>query len=132
MKTKTCTKCKKEYPATTEYFYKSARDGLISRCRACASEDARKLYHRKKNKKVGLDDKCLNLKLIIGEKYKVKYKTGHTYYSGYTEYVATLELVTKDLIGLRHKTGYMETFMLKDLLLKEVEVEIIERNRQNR
>ena len=36
-KTKICTKCKKELPATTEYFYyaKKSKDGLRSWCKDC-------------------------------------------------------------------------------------------------
>lgn len=36
---KCCTKCKQEYPATTEYFNRHTchRDGLASQCRACSS-----------------------------------------------------------------------------------------------
>ena len=39
-KYKTCTKCKKEFPATTEFFYKTknVKCGLISRCKSCHKE----------------------------------------------------------------------------------------------
>lgn len=39
---KTCSKCKIEKPATTEYFYKEqkGRSGLMSRCRICYNEVA--------------------------------------------------------------------------------------------
>ena len=37
---KTCTKCGKEYPATTEYFY-TCKHGLASRCKPCYREDSR-------------------------------------------------------------------------------------------
>lgn len=38
--TKTCSKCKTEYPATTEYFSQknSSKDGLDGRCKACHRE----------------------------------------------------------------------------------------------
>ena len=38
---KTCTKCKEEYPATTEYFrkYKKSLDGLSPICGECHSAD---------------------------------------------------------------------------------------------
>ena len=44
---KRCTKCKIEYPATTEYFYKQigGKYGLHSQCKKC-----RKLYERKRYK----------------------------------------------------------------------------------
>ena len=41
--TKTCNKCKKEYPATVEYFHRSkkSKDGLVNDCKKCACERAR-------------------------------------------------------------------------------------------
>ena len=47
---KTCTKCGKEYPATTAYFYKhkNGRGGLTPRCKKCL-DPATKRY-AKKNK----------------------------------------------------------------------------------
>lgn len=43
MTTKACAKCGRELPATTEFFHRSSRhgDGLNSRCKDCASADAR-------------------------------------------------------------------------------------------
>jgi len=40
IKTKRCTLCEKEFPATLEYFYeqKSCRDGLNSRCKTCSNK----------------------------------------------------------------------------------------------
>jgi len=42
-KSKTCTKCGKEYPATLEYFHKEVRckSGLGSRCKSCTRKYAR-------------------------------------------------------------------------------------------
>jgi hypothetical protein len=37
---KKCTKCKKSFPATLEYFHKY-RDGLKSRCKTCANTQSR-------------------------------------------------------------------------------------------
>lgn len=41
---KVCTKCKKEYPATTEYFTpnKTYKQGLFSWCKACVNNYSRK------------------------------------------------------------------------------------------
>ena len=38
--TKTCTKCKKEFPATSEYFHRHSgrKDGLNEICKECSSE----------------------------------------------------------------------------------------------
>jgi len=51
MITKTCTKCHKEHPATTEYFFagKTYSDGLRSKCKACMT-----LYNseRRKSKEI--------------------------------------------------------------------------------
>lgn len=48
--TKTCPKCKTEYPATTEYFArdKKAKDGLYSQCKVCNREyrEAHKEYQQ--------------------------------------------------------------------------------------
>lgn len=46
MKTKICTKCKKEFPATTEFFYsdRSKKLGLCSSCKECH----RKSYKRQR------------------------------------------------------------------------------------
>lgn len=56
MLNKTCTKCKKEYPATTENFYvdKRHKDGLCSECRTChykyrrteKSKEQHQKYHK--------------------------------------------------------------------------------------
>lgn len=43
-----CTKCKAEYPATTQYFTKGSghsKDGLHSWCKACKKEDTAKRAH---------------------------------------------------------------------------------------
>jgi hypothetical protein len=47
MKTKVCTKCQEEFPATTEYFYSSPRNkyGVTAWCRECTLEQGRKRYH---------------------------------------------------------------------------------------
>ena len=46
MDTKICTKCKKEYPATPEYFTrnKSCRDGLHTFCKTCKRNQNRKWW----------------------------------------------------------------------------------------
>lgn len=53
IRNKICTKCKKEYPATLEYFAhtKGRLDGLFSWCRACKKESDRE-YHRKNIKEI--------------------------------------------------------------------------------
>jgi hypothetical protein len=39
--TKTCTKCKQEFPATLEYFYKKTKDRLHSICKKCHVKQTR-------------------------------------------------------------------------------------------
>lgn len=58
MKTKTCTKCEKEYPATTDFFYaaKGFRDNLRSDCKQC-NIDRSKRYYQKNYKSCLLRDK---------------------------------------------------------------------------
>ena len=82
---KTCTKCKKEFPATLEYFhaYKPVKCGLRARCKPCAIDDAtaykktpsgkktvrkaaRKIYQKNKphllaKSKKWYDDNCSNI-----------------------------------------------------------------------
>lgn len=50
--TKVCTKCGKEKPATTEYFYvrRTCKDGLNTQCNKCCKE-YRKEYHKKNYRK---------------------------------------------------------------------------------
>lgn len=45
---KMCSKCKIEYPATTEYFTKDKNrtDGLFSCCKKCKNEISKKSYHK--------------------------------------------------------------------------------------
>ena len=52
MKTKICTKCKKEFPATLEYFYKQklGLHGLYSICKECYNERDIKYYKENVNK----------------------------------------------------------------------------------
>ncbi len=46
---KKCTKCKKEHPATLEFFYKNSggKYGLTPRCKSCVNED-NKISHEKR------------------------------------------------------------------------------------
>lgn len=45
MKTKICSKCKKELPATKKHFYKGSRfkDGLSTRCKECLKETQKEI-----------------------------------------------------------------------------------------
>lgn len=47
-KTRICTVCKKEFPATTEYFHKSPRGkyGVHSQCKVCRLKERKKRYNR--------------------------------------------------------------------------------------
>ena len=58
MKTKVCTKCQEEYPATTEHFNKkqTGKYGLTSRCKVCISH-CRKKYYEENKEKILLKDK---------------------------------------------------------------------------
>lgn len=76
---KTCSVCKKEYPLTSEYFYKSSNSkcGFKSRCKKCASEIDRKYkkdYYQKNKEKINKKrmEKYYkeNPKVIIPEGYK--------------------------------------------------------------
>ena len=52
MQTKTCPKCGRELPATTDYFYKrkNALDGLRGSCKECMKINNRKYYIENKEK----------------------------------------------------------------------------------
>lgn len=54
MKTKICTKCKKELPATSKYFaaHRSTKSGLQYRCKECAREYDKKYYEENKTKRL--------------------------------------------------------------------------------
>jgi len=62
MKTKKCTKCNEEKPATTEFFYKNKREksGLSSQCKICrqkyfdSRKEAKSEYDKKYRKKNGV------------------------------------------------------------------------------
>ena len=49
---KVCTTCKKEYPATPEYFVrrKSSKDGLSSRCKECTRKSHKKSDSKEENR----------------------------------------------------------------------------------
>lgn len=72
MTTKTCSKCNKEYPATTEYFYKNkaSKDGLHCYCKNCQKEydsnrprliQSKELQEQKQKTKSELKTKNLKL-----------------------------------------------------------------------
>jgi hypothetical protein len=52
MKLKKCSKCKKEFPATSDYFYKnkSKPDGLGYYCKECDKEGSKKRYEENREK----------------------------------------------------------------------------------
>ena len=52
MKSKRCPKCKKELPATIEYFYtcKRYKDGLRPNCRKCNTKICREYYQTEQGK----------------------------------------------------------------------------------
>lgn len=52
MQIKSCTKCKKQLPATLEFFYKNAggKFGVTPRCKSCVNED-NKASHKKRLQK---------------------------------------------------------------------------------
>ena len=63
---KTCTKCKKTYPATTDYFHKhkKRKDGFDPWCKQCKKEYAQKSYLKKilSNYNISKEDYDLLLK----------------------------------------------------------------------
>ena len=77
--TKVCAKCKRELPATTDYFYKSGtiKCGLMAQCKTCVLERTKKYQNEHK-------DKCKERSRRYREdhyeeirKREIKYKEDH-------------------------------------------------------
>lgn len=79
METKICTKCGKELPATTEYFYKdlTLKLGLDSLCKTCKSERSRKHYLKNKEKILKQHAKYKEEHKEQVTKYSKKYREEH-------------------------------------------------------
>lgn len=54
---KTCSKCKEEKPATTEYFYKKADSSLRAECKVCSKKNCNEYYNNNKEKLIKKADK---------------------------------------------------------------------------
>ena len=120
---KTCTKCKIEYPATTEYFYrrKDSKDGLQPVCKPCNNrankrrratkqgKEARRLeYKRYSSTKQGKAkilagaikyQKTLNYKIskLISSIKQRCYNSNHVSYKNYGGRGIKLEFTRKEL-----------------------------------
>lgn len=142
---KTCAKCGKEYPATTEYFHKNTqlKDELHKICKKCKSEYDREIYKKKKkskekkptktqiekNKKAeegyrkilnkprdyGIGDKLNTLKLENGKNYKIEHIYDQTN-NIKVQFIGKLVGQTDILIILKHNTGYKECYRKFDIL----------------
>lgn len=142
---KTCSKCGKEYPATTEYFHKNAqlKDGLCKICKKCKSEYDREIYKKKEKLKkrkrsdiqaeldkkaeegyqkilneprdYGIGDKLNTLKLENGKNYKIEHIYDQTN-NIKVQFIGKLVEQTDLLIILKHNTGYKECYRKFDIL----------------
>ena len=98
VKLKTCTKCKKEYPATEEYFYRSAasEDKLFSMCKKCKKESSRKSRSRE-----GVKGEIISVVLTKKEKEIIDdfAKSSHMNTSTYVRKVVfkNASIILKDL-----------------------------------
>lgn len=56
---KTCSKCKTEYPATSEYFQlqNQRKDGLDGRCKSCCSKYYKQYYASHKDERAKVAEK---------------------------------------------------------------------------
>lgn len=93
MQTKICTKCKKEFPATTEFFHKSkqGRFGLHSWCKNCYRVYGKK-YQQDRRKTKGKVVRAYDRNRA--EKFKQKwvdYKGGKCSVCGYDKCIGALE-----------------------------------------
>ena len=96
-KTKTCTKCNNEYPATTEYFhkYKQGVYGLHSQCKTCRLKNQKE--YREKHSRLG------NTHQYYIEN-RVRHLIQRLKERGYTDLTeAQLELITKNFQGVNGK-----------------------------
>lgn len=104
---KKCSKCQKEYPTTTEYFYKNKRtkDGLNYICKNCRKIECAKEYKRNKEKRLEKGKEYYNKnKTNIMSRIK-KYKTEHPeYWAKQKEYANK----NKEKIKIRLKKWYKE------------------------
>ena len=64
VKTKICTKCKKEFPVIFEYFYRNAKspDGYSYVCRTCANKRRKESNQKKKMGEMKVSDKFKEFK----------------------------------------------------------------------
>jgi 5-methylcytosine-specific restriction endonuclease McrA len=80
METKICRKCKREFPATTEYFYKdnNVKCGLRSRCKECDIKSKRstmkKYYENNKEKIAEYQKEYKKNNFERFDRYKKRYK----------------------------------------------------------
>ncbi len=74
METKICTKCHKEYPATTEYFYKCSwgKNGLNSSCKKCRIAASKEYRHTPEGAKN---------RYLQRVRWSIKYPEKHKYLS---------------------------------------------------
>lgn len=69
---KTCNQCHKDFPATSEYFYRSpqTKDGLYPWCKKCRADYTRK-YHQTPKGRAANRAKCLKNRFgITPEEYE--------------------------------------------------------------
>jgi HNH endonuclease len=74
---KRCTKCKKEYPATTEYWYRNKRkddDGLRSQCKECTSKKSKERQNHPEPTDETLMKRCTG---PCGKEYPANVKYWH-------------------------------------------------------
>lgn len=143
---KTCTKCKKEKPATTEYYHKhtTCKGGLNTVCKECFNQRYREQYERgeyaKKYKKrnpkqtklkpmekalpytqkpkMALDKAEIeNLNFKEGKTYLVKYKPGGKGNGNIETFKGELIQQTKEFIILKNKSGIRESFLKVDFMI---------------
>ena len=87
MKSKTCAKCKKEYPATREYFH-SGGNALHCRCKSCACADNRdrKQKNRERFNAYNREYYAKNKKNIAEKRHKWHLENPDYYRNRFAEY----------------------------------------------
>lgn len=156
MELKECPYCQELLPLTTEYYCrnKNSVNGFNSMCKVCKKKYDRELYKKKKKlKKIkrsdtqvrldkkaeegyqkllneprdyGIGDKLNTLKLENGKNYKIEHIYDQTN-NIKVQFIGKLVGQTDNLIVLRHKLGYTETFRKYDILSSEYQLKEVQR-----
>lgn len=120
-KLKPCSKCKKEYPATVEYFHRNKyrKDGLHNQCKGCRKSLNREPRKKQKSRRethikeevIGITVKDLK-RYKLGQVYKIETK----HRAEIIKFKGKMIQDTERFITLRNKRGIVESFLKIDFM----------------